>query len=205
MPGSSVFHYFPEFPCSNSCPFTHWCYLTTSSSATLFSSCSQSFLASGCFPMSWLFASGGQTIEVSVSATGLPMNIQGWFSLGLTGFISLQSKVLSRVFFSTTIWKHQFFGSAFFMVQLSHPYMTTGKTIVLTIWTFVGKVISLFFNILSRFVIAFLLRSKYLLISFTWKNIFEDYLCCNTYYSTFLWMNSVISTLNEYGTTFSSV
>ena len=95
--------------------------------------------------------------------------------------------------------------SAFFMVQLSHSYMTTGKTIVLTIWTFVGKVISPFFNILSRFVIAFLLRSKYLLISFTWKNIFEDYLCCNTYYSTFLWMNSVISTLNEYGTTFSSV
>ena len=83
-----------------------------------------------------------------------------------TGWISLQSKGLSRVFSNTTVQKHQILGcSAFFIVQLSHPYMTTGKTIALTRWTFVGKVMSLLFNMLSRLVIAFLSRSKSLLIS----------------------------------------
>jgi len=84
----------------------------------------------------------------------------GWFPLGLTVLISFQSKGLWRVFSSTTIWKHQFF-----MVQLSHLYMTTGKIIALTTWTFVGKAMSLLFNMLSEFVIAFLPRSKCLLIS----------------------------------------
>ena len=100
-------------------------------------------------------------------ASVLPMNIQGWFPLGLTDLISLLSKGLSRVFFSTIhnskasiIWS-----SAFFMVQLSHPYMTTGKITVLTIRTFVRKVISLLFNKLFRFVIGILPRSKHLLIS----------------------------------------
>ena len=113
--------------------------------------------------MSQLFATGGQSIGASASASGLPMNIQDSFPLGLTGFISLQSKGLSRVFSSSKasiLWC-----SAFFMVQLSHSYTTTGKTIALTIWSFVGKVISLLFNKLSRFVIAFLPRSKRLLIS----------------------------------------
>ena len=83
------------------------------------------------------------------------MNIQDWFPLGWTGWISLQSKGLSRVFSNTTVQKHQFFWcSAFFTVQLSHPYMTTGKTIALTIQTFVVKVMSLLFHMLSRFVIA---------------------------------------------------
>ena len=80
--------------------------------------------------------------------------------------ISLQSKGLSRVFSNTTVQKHQFLTLSFlYSPQLSHPYMTTGKTITLTRWTFVGKVMSLFFNILSRLVIAFLPRSKHLLIS----------------------------------------
>ena len=83
------------------------------------------------------------------SAQVLPMNIQSWFPLGLTGLISLLSKGLSRVFSSTTVWKHLWW-SALFMVQLSHPYMTTGKTIALTIWTFVGKVVSLLLNTLTR-------------------------------------------------------
>ena len=114
--------------------------------------------------MSQLFASGGQSN--GASATVLPMNIEGRLPLGLTGLISLQSKVLSRVFSNTTVQKHQFVQhSAFFMVQLSHPYMTTGKTIALTRRTFVGKVISLLFNMLSRFVIAFLPRNRSLLIS----------------------------------------
>ena len=115
-----------------------------------------SFPASGSFQMSQPFASGGQSIGVSASASVLPMNIQGWFPLGRTGWISLQSKGLSRVFFTTTVQKHQFFGTqSSVMVQLSHPYMTTGKTTTLTRWTFVGKVMSLLFNMLSRFVVNF--------------------------------------------------
>ena len=91
---------------------------------------------------------------------------QDWFPLGLTGLISLQSKGLSSIFSNTTVQKHQFFSARLsLMVQLSHPYMTTGKTIALTRWTFVGKVMSLLFNILSRLVITFLSRSKCLLIS----------------------------------------
>ena len=96
---------------SSSCPLKWWCHPTISSSATLFSFCLQSFPVSGSFPMSWLFASGGQTTGASESASVPPMNIQGWFSLGLTGLISLQSKWLSRVFSITTVGKHQFFSA----------------------------------------------------------------------------------------------
>ena len=117
---------------SNSCPFSWWCHPTISSSVVPFSSHLQSFPASGSFPMSQFFTSGGQSSEVSASASGLPMNIQDWFPLRLTGWISLQSKGLSRVFSNTTVQKHQCFRcSAFFIVQLSHPYMTTGKTTAL--------------------------------------------------------------------------
>ena len=94
--------------CSNSCPWSQWCNPTISFSVTPFSSCPQSFPASGSFPVSWLLASGGQSIRASASV--LPMNIQGWFPLGLTGLISSKSKWLSRVFSSTTIQKHQCFG-----------------------------------------------------------------------------------------------
>ena len=82
-----------------------------------------------------------------------------------TGWISLQSMGLSRIFSNTTVQKHQFFGTAFFIVQLSHPYVTIGKTIALTRWTFVGKVMSLLYNMLCRWVITFLPRGKHLLIS----------------------------------------
>ena len=151
--------------CSTLCPLSQ-IYLTFSSSVTLFSFCPQSFPASGSFLMSQLFTSGGQSFEVSALASVLPKNIQDWFPLGLTGLNSLQFKVLSRVFSSTTIWKHQFSSTqAFFMVQLSHLHMTTGKTIALTICSFVGKMMSLLFNMLSRFVIASLPWSKCLLIS----------------------------------------
>ena len=94
--------------CSNSCPLSLWFYLSISSSAAPLSFCHQSFPASRPFPMSWLLASGSQTIGTSASASVLPMNIQGWFPLGLTGLISLLSKGLSKVFSSTTIWKHLF-------------------------------------------------------------------------------------------------
>ena len=89
--------------CWNSCPLSQWYPLTISSSVVLFSSCPQSFPASGSFPMSWCFASTGQSVGASASASVLPMNIQGWFPLGLTGLISLLSKGLSRVFSSITV------------------------------------------------------------------------------------------------------
>ena len=151
--------------CSNSCPSSQWCHPTISSSVIPFSSCPQSFPASGSFPRNQFFASGGQSIGVLASASVLPMNIQDWFPLGWTGLMSLQSKGLSRVFSNTIVQKHQFFGAQLFIVQLSQPYMTTGKTIALTRRTFVGKVMSLLFNMLSRLLIAFLPRSKCLLIS----------------------------------------
>ena len=96
--------------CSDSCPLNRWCYLTISSSAALFFFCLQSFPASESFPVNQLFTSGGQSIGDLASASVLPMNIQGWFALGLTGLISLQSKE-PQVFFSIIIWKHQFFST----------------------------------------------------------------------------------------------
>ena len=116
-------------------------------------------------PESYSFPSGGQIIGASASASVPVMNIQSWFPLGLTGWISLQSKELSRVFSSTTVQKHQFFSLNLLYGQHSHLNMTSGTIIALTIRTFVGKVMSQLFNMLSRFVIAFLSRSKYLLIS----------------------------------------
>ena len=98
---------------SNSCPYSQWCHQTISSSVIPFSSCPLSFPASGSFPMSQFFASDGQSIGASASASVFPMNIQDWFSLGLTGLMSLQSKGLSRVFSNTTVQKHQFFGAQF--------------------------------------------------------------------------------------------
>ena len=143
---------------SNSCPLSWWCHPTVSSSIVPFSSCPQPLPASGSFPMGQLFASGGQSTGVRASALVLPMNTQDWSHLGWTGWTSLQSKGLSRVFSNTTVQKHQFF-DAFFIVQISHPYMTTGKSIALTRWTFVGKATSLLFDMLSRLVTAFLPRS----------------------------------------------
>ena len=112
--------------CSNSCSLSQQCFPTISLSVIPICSCHQSFPASGSFPVSHLFVSGVQSIRASASAPVLPMNIQSWFPLGLTGLISLQSKELSRVLqhhsLKASIRQH----SAFFMVQLSHPYITTG-------------------------------------------------------------------------------
>ena len=148
---------------SNSCPSSWWCHPAISSSVVPFSSCSESLPASGSFQMSQLFSSGGQSIGVSASTSVLPMNTQDW-SLGWTGWISLQFKKLSSLQHHSSkaliLWC-----SDFFRVQFSHTYMSTGKTIALNRRTFVGKVMSLLFNMLSRLVIAFLPRSKHLLIS----------------------------------------
>ena len=127
---------------ANPCPLSQWCHPTISSSVTPFFCCPQSFPASGSFPMSRIFTSGGQNNGGSASASVLPMKIQDQFPLGLTGLISLLSKVLLRVFSSTLIQKHPkepkvLRYSIFFMVQLSYLYMTLGKNVTLTRWIFV--------------------------------------------------------------------
>ena len=145
---------------SNSCPLSQWCHPTISSSVIPLSSCLQSFPESGSFSVSQFFTSGDQSIGVSASASVLPMNTQDWSPLGWTGWISLQFKG-HKSFLQHHSWKASILQhSAFFIVQLSHPYMTLGKTIALTRWTFAGKVMSLLFNMLSRLVITFLPRSK---------------------------------------------
>ena len=158
MPGSPVLHCLLEFAQIH----VHWVADAISSSITLFSFCLLASPASGSFPVTWLFTSGGQSIGVSASASVLPMNIQGWFPLRWTGFISLQSKGLSRLFSSTTIKKYQFFCAQSSSPTSIHDYW---ETMSLTIWTFVSKVMSLLFNTLSKFVVASLPRSKHLLIS----------------------------------------
>ena len=105
---------------SNSCPSNRWCLPAISFSVVPFSSCPQSFPASGSFPMSQLFTSGGQSIGLSASASVLPVNIQDWFPLGWPGWISLQSKGLSRVFSNTTVQKHQFFSAQLSSQSNSH-------------------------------------------------------------------------------------
>ena len=111
----------PTFgPCSNSCPSSKWCHPTISSSVIPFSSCFQSFPARGTFPVSQFFALDGQSIGASASASVLPMNIQDWFSFGWTGWISLQSKGLSRVFSNTTVQKQQFFSTQLSSQSNSH-------------------------------------------------------------------------------------
>ena len=128
----------------NPCPLSQWCHPTISYFVVPFSSCPQSFPASGSFQMSWLFASGGQSIGDWASTSVLPMKTQDWCPLGWTGWISLQSKGLFKSLLqhhsstASVLWR-----SAFFTVQLSHPYIPTGKTIALTRWTFVHKVMSL--------------------------------------------------------------
>ena len=146
----------------NPCPSSWWCHPTISSSVIPFSSCPQWFPASGSFQMSQLFTSCGQSIGVSASTSVLPMNTQDWSPLGWTvgspcsprdsqessptpQFKSINSLALSFLYSPTLIYS---------------PYMTTGKSIALTKWTFIGKVMSLLFNMLSRLLIAFLPRSK---------------------------------------------
>ena len=150
---------------SNSCLSSQWCHPTISSSVIPFSSCPQSLPASESFPMSQLFAWGGQSIGVSALASVLPKNTQDWPPLEWTSWISLQSKRLSKVFSNSTVQKYQFFSAQLSSRSNSHPYMTTGKTIALTRRTFVGKLMSLLFNILSMLVITLFPRSKHLLIS----------------------------------------
>ena len=149
--------------CLNSCPLSQWCHSTISSSVIPFS-CLQSFPASGSFPMNWLFTScawsWGFSLSISHSNewSGLISFRIDWFDI-----LAVQGTLKSLLQQHSS--KASILQYSVFVVQLSHPYVTTGKTIALTIQTFVGKVISLLFNMLSRFVIAFLPRSKHLLIS----------------------------------------
>ena len=151
----------------NPCPSSQWCHPAISSSVIPFSSCPHSFPASGSFQMSQLSAWGGQSIGVSASTSVPPMNTQDWsisFRMDLLDLLAVQGtlkSLLQHHSSKASILRH----SAFFTVQLSQPYMTTGKTIALTRRTFVDKVMSLLLNMLSRLVITFLPRSKRLLIS----------------------------------------
>ena len=141
---------------SNSYPLSQWCHPAISSSVIPFSSFPQSCPASGSFPVSQFFTSGGQSIGASASTSVLPMKISfriDWFVL--LAFQRILKSLLQHHSSKASILQC----SAFFMVQLSHPYMTTGKTIALTRQTFVGQVMSLLFNMLSRLVIAFLPRN----------------------------------------------
>ena len=154
----------PDFPVHHQvpCPLSQWCYTTILSSIAFFSS-PQSFPASVSFPMNQLFASCGQSTGASASASVLPMNIQDRFPLGLTGLIFLQSEGLSRVFYNTTAQKHQFFSAQLSLWLKSHIHtwlLEKPWLLVLTRWTFVGKLMSLFFTSLSSFVIAFLPRTN---------------------------------------------
>ena len=110
---------------SNSCPLSWWCHPTILSSVVPFSSCPQSLPESGSFPVSQFFASGGQSIGVSASASVLPVNIQDWFPLGSTGWISLLSKGLLRVFSNTTVQKHQFFRAQLYLWMWSKSHIHT--------------------------------------------------------------------------------
>ena len=172
-PGFPVFHYLPELAQTH----VNWVNDAIQPSyplSSLLSSCPQSFPASRSFPVILLFTSGGQSIGASASASVLPMNIQGWFPLGLTGLTSFLSKGPSRVLQHCSLKASVLWCSAYSMVQLSHLYMTTGKTIALTTWTFVNKVMSLLFNTLSRFF-------KSLSMSF-----------CGLVAQLFLWLKNIV-------------
>ena len=145
---------------SNTCLLSRWCYPAISSSVAPFSSCLQSFPASRSFLMSQLLVSGGQSIGFSASTSVLPVNIQSWFHFGLTGLISLLSKGLNSLLQHHSSKALILWRSAFFMVQLLHPYVTIEKNTALNIPSFVSLVMSLLFNTLSSVVIAFLPRSK---------------------------------------------
>ena len=152
--------------CSNSCPSSQWCHPTISSSVAPFSSCLQSFSASGSLPMSQFFASGGQSIGVSALASFLPKKSQGWSPSEWTGWISLQSKGLSRVFFSTILWKHRFFVSQPSLGQTLTPVHDCWKNYSFDYTDLCQQSDDVSaFNTLSRFVITFLPRSNCLLIS----------------------------------------
>ena len=147
---------------SNSCVLSRWCHPTILSSVVPFSSYPQFFPVSGSFPMSQFFKSGGQSIGVSASTSVLPMNTQDWSPprmdwLDLLAVQGTLKSLLQHHSLKASILRC----SAFIIVQLSYPYMTTGKTIALTRWTLVSKVMSLLFNMLSRLVITFLPRSGF--------------------------------------------
>ena len=152
--------------CSNSWLSQQWCHPIIASSVIPFSSCLQSFQALGSFQVSQFFASGGQSIGVSASASFLPIEYSGLISFRMDWLDLLAIQGMLKSFLQHHSSKASILQCAdFFMVQLSHPYMTTGKTVPLTKQTFVSKVMSALFNTLSRLVIAFLPRSKHLLIS----------------------------------------
>ena len=172
-PGFPVHHQLPELAQIH----VHWVGDAIQSSHPLSSSSLPAFSLSqhqGLFRWVSSLHQVAKVLELQLQHQSIQMNIQDWFPLGLTGLISLLFKGLSRIFSQHHSSKSSILQrSAFFIVQLSYPYMTTGKAIALTIRTFVSKVISLLFNMLFRFVIAFLPRSKHLLILYHSPFLFQ--------------------------------
>ena len=160
--------------CPHSCSLHQWCHPAISSSDSLFSFCPESLPASEAFPMSHLFTSDEQTTGASALASVYPVIIPGWSPLRLTSLILLSKRLFRSFPQHHSLKPSILWHSAFFTVQLSQPYLTTGKTIVLTMWTFVGRIIYLLFNILSKFVIAFLPGNNRL-----------DFIATGTIYSDF--------------------
>ena len=155
----------PPGACSNSCPLSRWCHPTLSSSVVPFSSCRQSFPASGSLPVSQYLHQVTKVLELQFQHQSFQWIyrtdfLQDWLVWSLCSPRDSQESYPTPQFKRINSW-----ALSFFMVQCSHPYLTTGKTILLTRWTFVGKVISLPFNMLSRLIITFLPRSKCILIS----------------------------------------
>ena len=174
---------------SNSHPLNWWCHPTISSSVIPISSCFQSFPASGSFPVSQFFTSGGQNIGASATASVLPMNIQGWFPLGWTGLrVQGTLKCLLQHHHSkaSILWH-----SAFFLVQLTHPYITTGKTIALSRWPL--SAMFLLFNMLSKLVIAFLPRRKHDLILWLKSSAMKQKFFWTLAFSMIQWMLTIWS------------
>ena len=172
-PGLPVPHHLPEFAQVH---VHRWCCPAISSSDTLFF-CPQSFPASGTFPVSFLFASDDQNTGTSASAPVLPMNIQGWSPLWLPNLISLLSNGLSGSLQHHGSKASILWHSAFFTVHLSQPYVTTGKTIVLTVRTFVGRVKSLLFDTLSGFVTSNRFACTVVSVAATWWRCGRQILC----------------------------
>ena len=155
--------------CSDSCPLSWWCHPAILFSVTLSSPGLRSFPLSRSFPVSWLFTPGSWSIGTSASALLFPMNIQGWFSLGLTGLSPCWPRDSQESSPAPYFKSVNSLALSFLYGPILISQMTTGKTIALTIWTFVGKVMSQLFNTLSRFVILFCPRRKHLSVSWLWS------------------------------------
>ena len=181
----------------SSCSLHRWCHPAISSSDALFSFCPQSFPASGTFSVNQLFASDDQNTVASASASVLPISIQVWFHLGMTGLISLLSKGLSGVFSSTTDRRHPFFGAPSFLPSSFHNCRVTGKTIALTIRTFVSRVMLTISNnaAVQTFICIYICMQC--VREYPWNTASRIFAHCN-HVTWYIWLNCPPQCLNQF-------